>query len=141
MKNILKKIFNLQQEVKAIEKDSDNPYFKSKYFDINKIIETLKPILKKEGLAIYQPVVFQDGKNILKTFIADYECGEQIESSITLPDNLEPQKMGSAITYYRRYSLQSLLMLEAEDDDGNVASPQNTTKGQAVFKNGIEQPF
>jgi len=142
MKNILKKIFNLQQEVKAIEKDSDNPYFKSKYFDINKIIETLKPILKKEGLAIYQPVVFQDNKNILKTFIADYESGEQIESSITLPDNLEPQKMGSAITYYRRYSLQSLLMLEAEDDDGNISSPQNTVKkGQDKNSNSPDLPW
>ena len=135
MKNILKKIFDLQQEVKAIEKDSDNPYFKSKYFDINKIIETLKPILKKQGLAIYQPVVFQDNKNILKTFIADYKSGEQIESSITLPDNLEPQKMGSAITYYRRYSLQSLLMLEAEDDDGNNSSPQNTIKSKSENSN------
>ena len=141
MKNILKKVFNLQQEVKAIEKDSENPFFKSNYFDINKMIEVLKPILKTQGLAIYQPVVFQDNKNILKTIIADTESEEMIESSISLPDNLEPQKMGSAITYLRRYSLQSMLFLQAEDDDGSLASPKNITKGQAVYKNGIEQPF
>ena len=141
MKNILNKVFNLQQEVKAIEKDSENPYFKSNYFDINKMIEVLKPILKTQKLAIYQPVVYQDMKNILKTIIADTESGEFIESSISLPDNLEPQKMGSAITYLRRYSLQSMLFLQAEDDDGSTASPKNITKGQAVFKNGIEQPF
>ena len=40
-------------------------------------------------------------------------------STITLPDLTDPQKMGSAITYYRRYSLQSLFLLQAEDDDGN----------------------
>lgn len=140
MKNILKKVFNLQQEVKAIEKDSENPYFKSNYFDINKMIEVLKPILKTQGLAIYQPVVYQDMKNILKTIIYDTESGEFIESSISLPDNLEPQKMGSAITYLRRYSLQSMLFLQAEDDDGSTASPKNITKGQA-YKTGIEQPF
>lgn len=140
MKNILKKVFNLQQEVKAIEKDSENPYFKSNYFDINKMIEVLKPILKTQGLAIYQPVVYQDMKNILKTIISDVESGEFIESSISLPDNLEPQKMGSAITYLRRYSLQSMLFLQAEDDDGSTASPKNITKGQA-YKTGIEQPF
>jgi hypothetical protein len=141
MKNILKKVFNLQQEVKAIEKDSENPYFKSNYFDINKMIEVLKPILKTQGLAIYQPVVYQDMKNILKTIIFDTESGEFIESSISLPDNLEPQKMGSAITYLRRYSLQSMLFLQAEDDDGSTASPKNITKGQAKTANSAEVPF
>lgn len=138
MKNILKKVFNLQQEVKAIEKDSENPYFKSNYFDINKMIEVLKPILKTQGLAIYQPVVYQDMKNILKTIISDVESGEFIESSISLPDNLEPQKMGSAITYLRRYSLQSMLFLQAEDDDGSTASPKNITKSN---NNSAQVPF
>lgn len=141
MKNILKKIFDLQQEVKAIEKDIENNFFKSTYFDINKMIEVLKPVLKKYSLAVYQPVVFQDNKNILKTIVADTESGEFIEGSISLPDNLEPQKMGSAITYLRRYSLQSMLFLQAEDDDGNLSSPKNVAKGQAIYKNRIEQPF
>jgi hypothetical protein len=126
MKNVLVKIFDLQQTVKAIEKDSTNPYFNSQYFDINKIIETLKPILKDLKLAIYQPIIFIEGKNILKTVIADIETSEVIESQISLPDNLEPQKMGSAITYLRRYCLQSMLFLQAEDDDGSTASPKNT---------------
>lgn len=120
MKNVLKKVFELQQEVKAIEKDSNNPYFNSKYFDINKIIETIKPILKTQGLVITQPLESRDGKNILSTNIYDVESGECLISLIALPDNLEPQKMGSAITYYRRYSLQSLLLLAADDDDANL---------------------
>ncbi len=133
MKNILKKVFDLQQEIKAIEKDSENPFFKSNYFDINKLIEVLKPLLNKYKLAIYQPVSYQDGKNILETIVADTESEELIKSSISLPDNLEPQKMGSAITYLRRYSLQSLLFLQAEDDDGSKASPNNTTKTNLPF--------
>lgn len=141
MKKILSKLFAIQQSIKAIEKDLTNPYFNSKYFDINKIIETLKPILKENNVAIYQPIVFQDGKNVLKTIISDVGSGEQIESSITLPDNLEPQKMGSAITYLRRYSLQSILLLEAEDDDGSVASPQNTVKAKPKSPNSPDLPF
>ena len=127
-KNILKKLLELQKEVKPIEKDSKNPYFNSAYFDINKLIDVLKPTLNKLGLVIYQPVEYRDSKNILKTILADVESGERVETSITLPDNLEPQKMGSAITYLRRYTLQSLLFLQAEDDDGSNASPNNTGK-------------
>src|SRR5574343_635390 len=112
MKNILKKLLELQKEVKAIEKDSTNPYFNSAYFDINKLIDVLKPTLNQLGLVIYQPIEYKDAKNVLKTLVVDCESGEQVESSITLPDNLEPQKMGSAITYLRRYTLQSLLFLQ-----------------------------
>jgi antitoxin component YwqK of YwqJK toxin-antitoxin module len=81
---------------------------------------------------VYQPVEYKDGKNILKTIIVDTESDEVLESSIALPDNLEPQKMGSAITYLRRYSLQSMLFLQAEDDDANVSSPKNTTLKQYI---------
>ena len=52
--------------------------------------------------------------------ICDFEGGS-VESSLQLPTNLDAQKMGSAITYFRRYTLQSLLALQAEDDDGNKA--------------------
>lgn len=129
MKNITIKLLELQKEVSAIKKDSTNPYFNSAYFDINKLIEVLKPTLNKLGLIVYQPTEYKDTHNIIKTIVCDVESGETVESSITLPDNLEPQKMGSAITYLRRYTLQSLLFLQAEDDDGSTASPVNTTKG------------
>ena len=127
---IQKKLLELQKEVSAIKKDSQNPFFKSAYFDINKLIEVLKPTLNKLGLIINQPVKITMCNdrivNYLKTEVIDVESGEKLESSIGLPENLEPQKMGSAITYLRRYTLQSLLFLQAEDDDGSVSSPKNT---------------
>lgn len=123
MKEIYKKLFKVQQEIKPIVKDSENPYFNSFYFDINKVIEVIKPILNNAGLMVLQPVVVLDGKMNLKTIIVDVESGEQIESFCLLPENVEPQKMGSAITYYRRYSLQSLLFLQEEDDDANATKP------------------
>ena len=120
--SIYTKLFDLQQKVEAIKKDSENPHFRSKYFDINGIIAALKPHLKEIGLVVFQPVHIVEGQNILKTIVADKETTETIESEIVLPPCGKPQEFGSALTYFRRYSLQSLLLLEAEDDDGNAAS-------------------
>jgi hypothetical protein len=130
---LLEKLFKLQQQIKPIVKDQDNSYFKGhKYFDINKLIETVKPFLAENKLVISQPIKVVDGNTVLCTIISDVESTNQISSEIPLPSNIEPQKMGSAITYYRRYSLQSLLFLEAEDDDGNSASGHNEPRYEEV---------
>lgn len=125
---IHKQLFDLQQKIEAIKKDNTNPHFKSKYFDINGIIAALKPHLKEVGLVIIQPVQIEAGRNVLKTIIADASGNSSIESTIALPECAKPQDFGSAITYFRRYALQSLLLLEAEDDDGNLASQPTTPK-------------
>lgn len=125
------KLLSFQKQVKAISKDSTNPFFKSAYFDINTLLETIKPILNELGLVIIQPLcITTEGKNALRTMIIDSETEKTlVESYIILPDIQDPQKIGSAITYYRRYSLQSLLLLEAEDDDGNNAKPATVSDG------------
>jgi len=116
------KLLKFQRRVEAISKIKENPYFKSKYFDINSILEVIKPILNELELILIQPLTIVDGKNALKTIILDPEqdltkAGVDLQSIIFLPDNIDPQKMGAAITYYRRYAIQSLLCLQAEDDD------------------------
>ena len=113
--SIYKKLLEVQKEVGAISKDSKNPFFKSKYFDINKLIEVVSPVLSKNGLVLLQPII--DGKVFSKIF--DSESSESVESCIDLPNLTDPQKLGSAITYYRRYTLASLMALQAEDNDGN----------------------
>ena len=65
--------------------------------------------------------------NLVKSIIFDTN-GFSIESGIVLPELNDPQKLGSAITYYRRYTLQSLLALQAEDDDANLASNKVNAK-------------
>ena len=117
MKTIYIKLLKVQKEVGAIKKDKENPFFKSNYADINNYIEEVKPILSKHELIILQPLIIRKGKDVLKTIIIDSETGEKIKSVVKLPDNLDPQKMGSAITYYRRYAIQSMLFLQAKDDD------------------------
>ena len=123
-KTLNEKLFDLQSEVGAIAKDSTNPFFKSKYFDINGLLNHIQPLLKKNRLLLIQPI--EDGK--VKSVIRDVDSQESFSSEMELPDISDPQKMGSAITYFRRYTLQSLLALQAEDDDGNSASKQMNRK-------------
>lgn len=121
---LLKKLFQVQKEITAIVKDKTNPHFKSSYADINKVIEHLKPLLDKNELLLLQPIV--DSKVFSEIY--DISTGESINSWIDIPDGLAPQKLGSAVTYYRRYTLQSLLGLNAEDDDGNGTGDGNQPK-------------
>lgn len=117
----MNKLLELQKALKPIKKDSVNPHFKNSYFDINSVLEVIMPILNDLGITLHQPIVVKEGKNVISTILTD-EGTTLIQSHIVLPDLQDPQKLGSAITYYRRYSLVSLLALEAEDDDGNTAS-------------------
>ena len=118
MKNIHKALFEAKKEMGKVAKDSTNPHFKSKYFDINTLLDTVEPILHKNGLIVLQPI--KNGS--IETVIVHVESGESISSIMALSDEKNPQKIGSEITYYRRYTLQSLLSLQAEDDDGNKAA-------------------
>lgn len=122
MKNLYKKLLSVQQVMKAIEKDSVNPHFKNRYFDINTLLAELKPILSANGLIVLQPITIVEGVNTLQTHVIDAESAESITSSIALPNTEKAQELGSAMTYYRRYALTSLFALEAEDDDGEVAT-------------------
>ena len=115
--NFYEKLSAVKAEVGRISKDSSNPFFKSKYFDVNSLLLHVEPIIQKHELLLLQPI--QDG--LVKSIIFDTK-GFSIESGIALPEINDPQKLGSAITYYRRYTLQSLLALQAEDDDANLAS-------------------
>jgi len=118
LKNLLKNLAKAKSEIGAISKDSANPFFKSKYFDINSLIDHVEPILLQNGLLLLQPIE----ENKVKSIIYDVVSGECISSSMELPALNDPQKIGSCISYYRRYTLSSLLSIQAEDDDGNKAS-------------------
>lgn len=117
----MKKLLAFQKQMVAISKDSTNPFYKSKYFDINKLLEEVKPVLNELGLVLVQALSSIDGKPAIKTELYNVDNTEQfplLSSTTPLPENPDPQKMGSIITYYRRYSIQTLLCLQSEDDDG-----------------------
>ena len=116
--SIYTKIFEVQKRMKPILKEEINPHFKSKFFDINGLIEELKPVLNEVGLVVIQPLIMLEGKYAITTRVVDSENGESIESTIVLPDTPDAPKMGAAVTYLRRFSLTSLFLLQGEDDDG-----------------------
>ena len=128
--NINEKLFNLQQEIGTVSKDASNPFYKSKYFDINSLIKQLQPLLKKHRLLLLQPI--EEDMVVSKLICVD-GTGATI-SGLKLPVIADPQKLGSCITYYRRYTLSSLLGLQAEDDDANAASGITEEQKQQLLR-------
>ena len=127
--SIYKKLFDAKKEIGKISKDSKNPFFKSNYLSLNGLIDAIEEVLNKNGLLLLQPII----DNKVRSMIIDSEKDGSLDShyvisEMTLPNITDPQKLGSAITYFRRYTLESLLGLKADDDDGNLASkkPQPT---------------
>lgn len=133
--SIYKKLFEAKKEIGIISKDSTNPFFKSKYFDVNSLLEHVEPILQKHDLLLLQPIK----QGFVITEIIDTKSGEKISSELMLSDLKDPQKKGSEITYYRRYTLQSVLGLQAEDDDANKAVKSQKTQNTNEVKNKIKQ--
>lgn len=126
-------LLNAQKAMSNAKKESANPYFKSKYADLNSVREAVYPPLWEQGIVILQPIVYRDGKNFVKTMLVHVESGESIESEIEIlcKNSSDPQQLGSGITYSRRYALQSIIGIGADDDDGNSASgkiPPQTKK-------------
>ena len=135
MKNtIYTKLHQAKQNIGKVAKNAKNPHFKNTYADLNALIEAVEPILLESGLIMLQPLV----DNKVFTQIIDIENGEKLESFMELPTLNNPQAMGSAITYFRRYTLQSIMSLQAVDDDGQAAS-QATPKKQKTTDAVVDQ--
>ena len=140
MENIAKAIVQFQSELKPVDKNSSNPFFKSKYADLPEVMQTIQPILAKNKLAVVQMMSELNGEPALTTIVL-HESGEKIEatSPLFLAKN-DPQSHGSSVTYARRYGVMSALGIVAdEDDDGNKATQSNasykpSTGGKATEK-------
>jgi len=110
-----------QAEMSGAVKDSANPFFKSKYADLESVIKAIKEPFAKYGLS-YTQLPYTDEKGIGVTTRVMHESGEWLESTFTLPmTKLDPQAAGSAITYARRYALQAMAGIPAVDDDAESA--------------------
>lgn len=116
MKNLYTKLLKIQKLWLSVSKNGLNPHFKSKYMRLEDIIEALNPELDKEWLLVTH---FIDGDSLV-TRVVDIESGDSLDSKMNMTA-LDPQKKGSEITYFRRYSLVALFNLPADDDDGNAA--------------------
>ena len=117
--NIAAALVKVQAKIRPLKRNADNPFFKSNYTDLAAMAESLYPLLSAEGLA-----VVQGGFGDALSTILVHTSGEWIESSLPMPNEPNPQKLGSVITYFRRYALAAIVgaASEGEDDDGNAAS-------------------
>jgi len=131
MKQIATALLKAQSEMSNPKKGATNPFFKSKYADLNAIREAVIPTLNANGISVLQPIVHLDSKNFVKTILL-HESGESIESVTEIIYNKlnDAQAQGSGISYARRYALQSFVCVGADDDDGQTAvkNKPNETK-------------
>ena len=139
---IYKKIAEIQEELGTMKKSKKG--YNYMYFDINQLLEQLPPLLKKHNLTLTQPLTILGERATITTVLTDNDemedsvdqsvkAGKMVQFTTPLPDVQDPQKMGSAITYMRRYALQSLFALEAEDDDAESASKGRIKKEEVQF--------
>lgn len=127
-----------QRKMGAATKGSANPFFKSKYADLNAIREAVLPPLNEQGITVLQATNGDQVDTILM-----HESGEFIASStnIVVAKQNDPQAYGSALSYARRYGLQALLCVGAEDDDGEKAMVRGETKTVTKPKKQIVDDF
>jgi hypothetical protein len=122
-KNLATALIKFHDSGAAAKKGAANPFFKSKYASLEEVIETVRAEAGKVGLTFTQLVDFNH-HHIFVTTILMHESGESVtgRTPVLTKDNTDPQKMGSGITYAKRYGLQAAFGLPSEDDDGNSAS-------------------
>lgn len=142
--NLAGALVKAQSEMGNATKGAANPFFKSRYADLNAIREACMPVLAKHGLSVLQPTVTIDGKKFVETLVI-HESGEFIggHTEILAVKETDAQAQGSGISYARRYGLQSLLCIGAEDDDGESAigrPKQSTVKADKQVSQGSEVP-
>ena len=137
---VLAAILNVQHSVLGVKKKSENPYFTSKYADFNTVMNALRQPLIDNKLQILQPLGFIEGTPVIETIIT-HESGEFISSTapILCKKKDDPQAFGSGVTYTKRYSIVSLFVLPAVDDDGNKGAAPPTSGKQRMTMEYFEK--
>lgn len=121
-----------QKATEAVKKAATNSHFKSRYADLAEVVEAVVPALNENGIGVMQSPSF-DGDLVGITTVLIHESGAMAQATLHLkPNKSDPQQVGSAITYARRYALLAMTGAAPEDDDGNAASqPQGQRHHQA----------
>ena len=114
-----------QGQMAGALKDSDNPFYKSKYADLAAVWDACRKPLADNGLSVAQLV----NGNQLDTILM-HSSGQWVQSTATLaPVKNDPQGLGSCVSYMRRYCLSAIVGVFQKDDDAESAV------GRAPVKN------
>lgn len=119
---LAKALVAAQKATESIKKAASNPHFKSKYADLSEVVEGVVPALNAAGVAVLQ-VPTANGAQVSITTVFLHESGSSVSGTLTMTATKnDPQGIGSAITYARRYALLAMSGAAPVDDDGNAAS-------------------
>ena len=143
IKNMAEALVTFHVKVDKISKDAANPFFKSKYASLSNILDAINTPLNESGLSFVQ---FPTGDHGLTTILM-HTSGEYLQAEYTMrPTKDDPQGLGSAITYQRRYALSSILGLNIDDDDDANAASRPVkdelpwlNKGTAQFTGAVKK--
>lgn len=128
-KTITEALVAFQADLPAVTLDGDNPHFKSKFATLANMTNIVLPKLSEHGLAFSTGSYVENGLLILDAHLL-HESGESRSMAFPIAET-NPQKVGSAISYYRRYGLAALTGVVADhDDDGNAASNPSPAERQ-----------
>lgn len=121
-KTIAEALAAFQADLPTVSLDGDNPHFKSKFTTLGNLSTTVIPKLSEHGLSYAAtPRVTEDGRYVMEAHLL-HTSGERLTAQFPITETT-PQKIGSALTYARRYLLSALTGVVADqDDDGNAAS-------------------
>jgi hypothetical protein len=126
----------VQGKLSHAKKDSANPFFKSKYADLESVWDSCRNLLADNGLAILQfPGLYSElDKSMSLTTIISHKSNEWISQEMSVPvTKADAQGAGSALTYMRRYALAAVVGVVQADDDGNAAlSPKPVVKAKDI---------
>lgn len=135
IKSLADALCKAQAAMKGAAKDSDNPFFKSKYADLASVVEAIREPLAKNGLSYVQISHERENAAAFETRIF-HSSGEWISCGVmSVPVNkADAQGFGSSCTYCRRYSLSAAFGVAPEDDDGNAAAAAKPKPYAAAHK-------
>lgn len=139
-------LLEVQKQMQPATKDGSNPFTKSNYATLNSVMETCREPLLKNGILLTQtpippPDYLGGGYLSLMTKLIHAKSGQWLASVTVTPlPKADPQGMGSAITYCRRYALCAMLGIVTEDDDAEAAKMPGKTGNRQKSANNIINP-
>lgn len=140
IEELAKAMCNAQKERLFALTDSENPFFKSRYADLSSVWAAAREPLTKNGLSVIQTLAPGDNGSVVIVTTLLHESGQWIRGELSIaPVKSDPQSMGSAITYGRRYSLAAIVGICPEDDDAEGSMGREEQKKEVAVKKSIKK--
>lgn len=135
MKELLTALVAAKNGFAPVRKDKTNPFHKSKYASLDSVLAAVEPSLTANGLVLSHSIT--DGMLTTRLYHTSGDC---LESGFALPELSDPQKLGSIISYYRRYAVCGLLSVTADEDDDAQSNSGNNAPARSQGQSHPKPP-